>query len=260
MDVSPRRSGTRPARTPGPGDVGVRYRLVDAADAAAEARAMRTLSEDERARAARFVFARDRASFVAAHALLRESLSEHEDLPPGAWTFAQRAHGKPVLADRHAGLDLVFNLAHTDGLVACAIGRGGDVGIDVERLRDDVRPMELACRFFSPSEVAGLEACAENERALRFIELWTLKESYVKAIGEGLSHPLDGFSFLLDGSSALRFETAAAGDARAWQFALFAPSGLHRMAVAVRPGQAEAVRINVRGDHATVAPVLRTSR
>lgn len=246
---------TLTSRTGTPRDIQIRYQHVDEADAAAEARALRTLSPEERARASRFLFARDRTTFVVAHALLRDALSEHAKVPPAAWTFSRGAQGKPTLAGEYAHLDLAFNLSHTHGLVACAIRRGGEVGIDVERLRDDLRPMELAARFFASSELASLEACADDARAMRFIELWTLKESYVKAIGEGLSHPLDQCRFMFHGPSTMRFEAPAA-EPDAWQFALFAPSARHRMAVGFRTAPGELVEIAVRNQHAATAPIL----
>lgn len=248
---------------PGHGDIHVRHCLIDQFGEEQHDRALPILSADERARAARFVFPRDRLMFVAAHALLREALSEYADVPPHAWHFAANEYGKPALAGRHAGVNLTFNLAHTHGLVACVIGRTKhlgvgagmdvgmdaaiDVGIDVESIDLKVHSLDIATRYFSPSEVLQLQACPEGERAVRFIELWTLKEAYVKAIGEGLSHPLDTFSFTLDGTDSLQFEQAGAGNAPAWQFALYSPSPLHRMAVAVGRDQRAAPPVIVAG-------------
>lgn len=238
----------QPPLTLGPRDVHVRYRLTGPGheNVYAYARAMETLSAGERARAERFAVPSDRLAFVAAHALLRETLSEHADVPPEAWTWSETSHGKPRLGEAHASCDLSFNLSHTRGFVACAVCRGSDVGVDVESLTQRVHPLDLADRLFSPAEAAGLRACAESERHRRFIELWTLKESYVKAIGEGLSHPLDTFSFLFEDPMSPRFDPPAGEDAAAWQFALFAPSDAHRMAVAVRRTVGETRPITVR--------------
>jgi 4'-phosphopantetheinyl transferase len=222
--------------TLGPHDVHVRYRLIDGFGEDDCTRAMDILSGEERARAARFVFARDRLMFVAAHAMLRQALSGYEGVRPDAWTFDQVANGKPVLGARHQGIDLTFNLAHTHGVVACAIARGVDVGVDVEAVTSRVHALDIATRFFAPAEVEALRACEAERRDVRFIEIWTLKESYIKALGEGLSHPLATFAFAFDEAASCRFAAAAPADRDAWHFELFAPTSAHRMAVAVRRG------------------------
>ena len=79
-----------------------------------------------------------------------------------------------------------------------------------------------------------LDACDAAERPTRFIELWTLKEAYVKAIGHGLSHPLDRFGFAFDSERGIRFTAPPDEHAAQWTFALLAPSVRHRLAVAVR--------------------------
>ena len=202
------------------------------ADLAAE---IPLLSLEERERHARFRFARDRRDFAAAHALLRRSLSRYADLPPNEWVFQQEAGGKPSLG--HGGVPpLSFNLSHTDGLVACAIATGLDVGIDVETVDRRV-DVGVAERFFSAAENAGLRRSASaGIRASRFFELWTLKEAYVKALGQGLSHALDTIVFQVDGGTIL-FTPPPGIDAASWQFALFSPTDRHRLAVAARRGR-----------------------
>ena len=241
-------------------EVHVHYRLTDSISADEQAQALETLSSDEQERAARFLFPRHRVTFITAHWLLRTALSRYEDVRPSNWTFAVNAHGKPFLCDRHSAIDLRFNLAHTDGLIACAVCRGAEVGVDVESLGRQIPSLELAARYFSASEVTSLQACHESARDAHFIELWTLKEAYVKAIGAGLSHPLSSFSVLFNGSSSLRFEPATREQSM-WQFALFAPSAGHRMAVAVPCATREPRQITTRVSESdtTAATVLRTS-
>lgn len=233
----------------GPSEVHVWHRLTNAIGAAELEAAMERLSADERERASRFMFDRDRVTFVAAHDLLRQVLSKYEDVAPEAWRFTARPNGKPLLSDAH-DCSLRFNLSHTRGLVACAVSRAIDVGIDVESIEGRERgtdPRELATRFFSATEAASLDECVDAALQERFIELWTLKESYVKAIGEGLSHPLDTFSFTLPGADTIRFDAPDGGDERAWRFALYAPSASHRMAVAARQDPDAAVEIRLQG-------------
>lgn len=192
------------------------------------------LSADERTRHARFVFARDRRDFAAAHALLRRQLSMHADVTPDAWTFEVAPDGKPHLSRSCVGADLAFNLSHTRGLVACAIGHGADIGLDVESIDRVVDGRDIVAHYFSPDEVELLDACDATERPARFTELWTLKEAYVKAIGRGLSHPLDRFGFAFDGARGIRFTPPPDAQATQWTFALLKPSVRHRLAVAVR--------------------------
>ena len=183
------------------------------------------LSADERTRCARFHFARDRHDYANAHHLLRETLSRYGRRAPRDWQFAVADHGKPVLAPGISGPDgavaLTFNLTHTRALSACGFGRGTPVGIDVERadrLRD---VMPLAKRFFSPAEVVELNACFNRRRTRRFVELWTLKEAFIKAIGRGLAQPLDSFTFDLREDGAIRFTPPEEFIVTEWQFAQY---------------------------------------
>jgi 4'-phosphopantetheinyl transferase len=178
---------------------------------------------------------RDRRDFAVAHALLRQSLSACGTLAPHDWTFAVGTHGKPSLTANLAAREgLAFNLAHTDGLVACCVARHADVGIDVEAITRRIDIDGIATRFFSPTETADLEQCADPIRPARFAELWTLKEAYIKALGDGLSYALDRFTVRFEDPAFLRFDAGADADWSQWSFALFAPTDRHRMAVAVR--------------------------
>jgi 4'-phosphopantetheinyl transferase len=233
---------------PAANDVHATYCLTASLDAGVVRAAVGHLSVEECARHDRFVFDRDRRDFAVAHALLRRALSAHGDRAPHEWTFTSQPHGKPALTPEPADRTrLSFNLAHTDGLVACVIARDASLGIDVEAIDHRADALALASRMFSPIEVEHLEACAAPDRQARFTEIWTLKEAYVKAIGDGLSRPLHGFSFVFDDPSSLRFEPAQDAPASAgWQFALFAPSGRHRMAIVVGGPSARERRLVVR--------------
>jgi 4'-phosphopantetheinyl transferase len=185
-----------------------------------------------KARANRFVFDRDRALFVRAHALLRTTLSRYAAIAPGEWRFVTNPFGKPAIDPTLLPAPVAFNLAHTRGLAVCAVAHS-DIGIDVEALDCRVRPLEIASRFFSTPEVAWLQACDEDQRRVRFVELWTLKEAYLKAIGVGLTQPLNTFGFAIDTNRQILFEPPA-GDTSAWQFELQQPTDRHRLAIARR--------------------------
>ena len=235
-------------------DIHVTYSLTDGLEQRDVAAAVELLSPAERARHDRLRFARNRRDFAVAHAMLRRALSSHDGRQPHEWTFASGARGKPMLPrDVALSTHLAFNIAHTDGLVACAVVHDADVGIDVETIDRETHALDLARRYFSETECADLEQCAESQRQTRFIEIWTLKEAYVKAIGEGLSRPLNGFTFVFDGRSSVRLESTAVGEEDNWRFALFAPSHRHRMSVALRGDSPDARRITIHADGSAAA-------
>jgi 4'-phosphopantetheinyl transferase len=220
------------------------------------------LSVEERARRDRFVLERDRRDFAEAHALTRRVLSLYESVEPQDWTFAVTAEGKPYLPPDQAGTPaLLFNLSHTRGLVACAVTRGADVGLDVESIDRAVNTRGISKRFFTKAEDAAIHECPDDERQARFIEFWTLKEAYIKAIGRGLACPLDEFGFSLMGASGLRFEAPAGAGSEEWSFAMFAPLPNARMAVAVRRASPAECRMIARPDDGVVeTQAIRTSQ
>lgn len=171
-----------------------------------------TLSPDELARAARYRFDADRRTFVFARATLRRLLAGEVGAEPAALVFDYGAHGKPRLSRFP---ELEFNLAHTREAIAIAIA-AHPVGIDIERVAPERAALDGAASFFAPAECAALARCAPESRHELFFALWTLKEAYVKARGEGLSLPLDGFEFDVSGD-AISF-TNRLGDFAAWDF------------------------------------------
>lgn len=179
----------RPTLLPGEAHV---WRAHGAADAALLARFAHTLSDDERAQAARFYFERDRARFIQAHGVLREALVRYLGASPARLAFVRGPFGKPSLA----GSDLEFSLSHCEDMVLVAISGCGPVGVDVERVRDMPDAESLAARFFARAENAALVAAPASERLALFFSIWTRKEAYIKATGEGLSRPLDSFEAL----------------------------------------------------------------
>ena len=235
--------------TLGSDDVRVRYCLTTTLEDEAISEATSHLSVDERARCERFVFPHNRRDFAAAHALLRRTLSDAYPIAPHEWTFAVGPGGKPALtADLADVTRLSFNLTHADGLVACAVTCGADVGVDAEVIGRRLDAHALARSYFFASEVAYLERCTEAERQYRFIEIWTLKEAYLKATGTGLAQPLDTFGFTFEADGALRFEPPPDVEASNWRFALVAPSERSRIAIAVGARTPHHRRIDVRLD------------
>ena len=149
------------------------------------------LSADERDRADRYRFARDRTRFVVGRGLLRILISRYLDLAPRQVQFAYGPYGKPSLAG--AEDDLTFSLAHSDDLAVYAFSRKRDIGVDLEYVRPLEDMGDIAARFFSPDEAAALAALPQPQQLDVFYHIWTCKEAYLKALGAGLSLPLDAF-------------------------------------------------------------------
>jgi 4'-phosphopantetheinyl transferase len=151
-----------------------------------------TLSSDERRRADRFFFPRDRRRFVRRRGALRILLADQLGTDPATVMLRTDAKGRPHLASEHRS-PLRFNQSSSGDVAVCATTEGLDVGIDVEKVRGDFDVNELARRFFSPREVADLESLPEPARTGAFLSCWTLKEAFVKARGDGLRLPLELF-------------------------------------------------------------------
>jgi 4'-phosphopantetheinyl transferase len=160
-------------------------------------RLLEVLAPDERERAARFHFERDRRRFAVARGLLRTILGSYLNSGPAALRFEYGAQGKPALAPGHNSDSLRFNVSHSEGVALFALARAREVGVDVERVSGRVECEEIAGHFFSPGEVARLRALPAEMREAAFFDCWTRKEAYIKARGEGLSLPLDGFDVSL---------------------------------------------------------------
>jgi 4'-phosphopantetheinyl transferase len=190
------------------------------------------LSDAEKQRYQRFAFAKDRIHFAAAHALLRGVLSQYADIVPEEWQFSLNKWGKPAIANEGIA-NIEFNLTHTQGLVACAVVRSTSIGIDAEWTGRSVQLDSLARACFAPEEVAYFLSTPEEKQREVFFRLWTLKESYIKARGRGLSIALDSFSFALNPTDVtIRFASTEA-DANGWSFFEYQPTPEHHLAVAV---------------------------
>jgi 4'-phosphopantetheinyl transferase len=162
------------------------------------ARLSETLADDERRRAERFHFEKDRRHFIAGRGALRRLLGRYLSCRPMEVRFVYSNYGKPRLADETSEIDLRFNLTHSHGLALLAVTQGRDIGVDIECLRDLERDGEpLAERFFSPRESAALRSLPAELRREAFFHCWTRKEAYIKANGKGLSLPLDQFDVSL---------------------------------------------------------------
>jgi 4'-phosphopantetheinyl transferase len=157
------------------------------------ARLYATLTPDERTRSARFHFERDQQRFIVARGVLRDLLGRYLQTPPSKIRFVYNAFGKPDLGPEFASR-LKFNLSHSAGLSLIAIATASNVGVDLEYIGPQSDYADVAQRFFSAAEGDYLNALPGHLYAEAFFSCWTKKEAYLKASGEGLAIPLNGFS------------------------------------------------------------------
>jgi 4'-phosphopantetheinyl transferase len=142
------------------------------------------LSADERLRAARFRFARDRERFVAARGLLREILALYLNVAARQLSFGYGPNGKPFLAE-HGGLR--FNVSHSLNVALVAVAHEREVGVDIEHARYDIPVEEIAETVFSAPEKRTLSRLDGEAKRMTFLRFWTRKEAYIKADGRGMS-------------------------------------------------------------------------
>jgi 4'-phosphopantetheinyl transferase len=192
------------------------------------------LNQEERDRYQRFHFEHDRIAFLAAHALVRITLSRYSSCEPQEWSFSRGKHGKPEIEQPRKCAPLRFNLSHTKGMVACIVTLDRLCGIDVECVNPKKNLAGIADVVFSDSEIAYLARQHQSDWPENFFKFWTLKESYIKAIGEGLSAPLKTISFDID-SPHIRaaVDHTSLGNA-GWLFHHWKPSTTHHMAASVQ--------------------------
>lgn len=151
------------------------------------------LSTDEQVRANRFYFDKDRHHYIYGRGVLRTLIGQYEQVPAAAVAFVYGPQGKPSLASG----DLRFNLSHAQGIALIGFTRGREIGVDVEAVRRLTDADQVAQRFFSEKECNVYSTVSDAEKPRAFFNCWTRKEAFIKAIGEGLSCPLDSFDVTL---------------------------------------------------------------
>ena len=194
------------------------------------------LSDAERQRASRFALDRDRRRFTVARARLRQLLAARLGVQPESVELVYGERGKPALARRCPASDLRFNITHCGEVAAYAFAPGREIGIDVEAVRVIRDADDIAARLFSRRENEAYLALDPCDKPLGFFNCWTRKEAFIKALGDGLYHPLDSFDVSLapgEPARILRVETTP-GDRCGWTLHSFLPGPGLIAAVVVR--------------------------
>lgn len=192
------------------------------------------LSEDERERMRRFRFQEHQNNFLFCRSMLRMLLTSYLGTPPAELRFAYSAHGKPSLALPSATLE--FNLSHSAGKVLFAFSRSRRIGVDVERVREDLNVEDIAQRFFSSAERHALMQMSPVMRYQSFFNCWTRKEAFVKAKGEGLSCPLESFDVSIDSADEHVRLTTRPDNSEAQKWHLYPLSSFPGYAAAIAVG------------------------
>lgn len=205
------------------------------------------MSVAEREKQQRYKFAPDRHDALITRAFVRTVLSKYappeQPVAPVDWLFNKGDKGKPEIAN--APLPLRFNISHTQGLIVCAVALNVDIGIDVEFIKRKSSTLKIAEYKFSDVEIAELKSQPIDNQRKRFFDYWTLKESYIKAVGDGLSIPLDQFSFNIvdDHNISISIDKRRNDDASQWQSWLFQGTDEHRIALSIKDPQRQPHKI-----------------
>ncbi len=200
----------------------------------ARRRAVAWLSPAETARHARYRRDADRDMFLLGRVMARRLVGGALGVAPTAWTWDEGPRGRPAVGAPRRGLS--FNLAHSGGVVVCALAWHADVGVDVEDRHRPAIDASLVARCCAPAEVADIEAHGPDGWRDHFLKYWTLKEAYLKARGLGIAVHLPDLAFRLSdvpGAIAARCEGALAGDPCAWAFDLRPITPHHWLAAAM---------------------------
>ena len=185
-------------------------------DPARRARLEGLLSPGELERASRFRFDRDAHRYVIARGVLRTLLGRYQGRPPDSIGLEESEHGRPFDPSEVGAGRLDFNVSHSQDRLLVAFTRAGRVGVDIEWMSPLPDMAELVELNFSPAEQATWRSLADDQRERGFFACWTRKEAFVKAVGQGLSHPLQSFDVSLAPGDEARLERIENGRPDAW--------------------------------------------
>jgi 4'-phosphopantetheinyl transferase len=211
-------------------------------------RLLATLSEEERERHGKFRFKETQHTYLVAHALVRNVLAEHCGVAASDIVLTAGPHGRPEIASPQAATHVRFNLSHTDGLVAVVVAPHMDVGIDVEHVQRRLNIPAVSRHVFSPAELVDLHSLSGDAQRRRFFQYWTLKEAYIKAVGQGFALGLTQIemSILEPHAATVRFGPSIADDASRWRLEWHAIGDAFLLSLALATSSREPVRFEHR--------------
>ncbi len=184
------------------------------------------LSAEEHERALRFHFDQHRNRFIRTHGILRLIFSKYTGIDAGKLTFGAGSQGKPFLESAH-NRDIRFNLSHSGDLMILGIAISRELGVDVEVINEKVEWQQIAASYFNAYEMEKISRLTGRSEQLRaFYRVWTMKEAYLKALGDGLAGGLDKAVVNLEPNNQDIFLSLPGGEheKRRWQVITFYPA------------------------------------
>lgn len=194
-----------------------------------------SLSDDEIARYRR-ISNRDAAlQYLAGRVMTRSALSSYSGVPEREWRFKTHRYGRPAIADPAAHRALNYNLSHTNAAAVLAVGELEQFGIDIESHERQVEIEEIGWSVFTAAERSWISGTTAKDTLHRFFDLWTMKESYMKARGLGFSLQPKSFELIkTDGRWKLGQAPACELEPSEWQFIQMSPRADLTVALAVK--------------------------
>jgi len=194
------------------------------------------LSQDEMQRAKRFYFERDHNHFIIGRGLLRTLLGSYLDVEPSKIEFVYGQYGKPALKTGFYEKVLKFNLSHSEDLALYAFGLNHKIGIDLEHVHPMPDMDDFARQYFSLRENILINSLSGKQKEEAFFKIWTCKEAFLKANGNGLTVPINQVETAVesDGSVALISIGEREEQAELWRLESFTPISSYQAALAVK--------------------------
>lgn len=189
------------------------------------------LSSDEKERVNRFYFEKDRDHFIAGRGLLRILLGNYLGKEPAQVHFSYGPYGKPALKPETRSEGIQFNISHSGDLFLLVLGRDRLVGIDVEAVQPAFDVTKFAAYSFSSNENALLASLSGDEKQRAFFKIWTCKEAFSKANGDGLTMPTEESEILLDADGGVQLGNAQ--KASCWRLETFEPLPAYPASIAI---------------------------
>ncbi len=181
---------------------------------------LKIMSPEEISRAERFQFDQDKNRYIVGRGLLRIILSCYLNISPDGLEFCYNRYGKPDLSAICNNQNLQFNVSHSNNIIIYGITINRDIGIDIEHIQYINDADGIIQRFCSDSEKVQYHRVPENTKQLAFFLCWTRKEAFIKALGDGLTRPLDEFTVSLIPGLPVKLLSVKGGEKEAEKWSL----------------------------------------